>query len=237
MSVEKLKQHKVEMPEYVIERVMAKRGRLRVFDHFEPEETALLVVDMQNYYVAEVETAKGIVPNINRLAAVMRERGGKVIWACMRAGRDGESLWPIYHEYFFTPEKGRAHRDGLTEGAEGHKLWHELDARPNDLYVDKNRFSPFPPQASNIEEVLQEHLIKNLIICGTATNMCSETTARDAMMFGYRVVMVSDGNAARYDEDHLAGLTSVYQSFGDVMATDEVIEELLAPGVDRNRTE
>ena len=55
------------------------------------------------------------------------------------------------------------------------------------------------------------------------------SAARDAMMRDYKVAMVSDANGARYDEDHLAGLTSFFQSFGDVRTTDEVINELLAP--------
>ena len=60
--------------------------------------------------------------------------------------------------------------------------------------------------------------------------MCSESTARDAMMLDYKVVMVTDANAARYDDDHLAGLTSFYQSFGDVRSTDDCINILLKDG-------
>ncbi len=59
--------------------------------------------------------------------------------------------------------------------------------------------------------------------------MCCESNARDAMMLDYRVVMVSDANGARYDDDHMAGLTSFYQRFGDVRTTDDVIDQLLVP--------
>jgi ureidoacrylate peracid hydrolase len=59
------------------------------------------------------------------------------------------------------------------------------------------------------------------------TNFCRETSARDAMMLDYKVVMVSDTNAARYDEDHSAEFATLFQSFGDVLTTDQVIEELL----------
>ncbi len=52
-------------------------------------------------------------------------------------------------------------------------------------------------------------------------------TVRDAMMLDYRVVMVSDANAARHEEDHSAGFTSLYQSFGDVLTIDEIASELL----------
>ena len=52
--------HDLEFPQYVIDRIMAKRGKLKVFEHFDPRKTALLVVDMQNFFVAEVDTAKSI---------------------------------------------------------------------------------------------------------------------------------------------------------------------------------
>jgi ureidoacrylate peracid hydrolase len=90
--------------------------------------------------------------------------------------------------------------------------------------VHKKRFSPFITGSSDLHEHLQARAIDSLFVCGTATNMCSETTARDAMMLDYKVVMVEDANAARYDDDHLAGLTSFYQSFGDVRSTDDAIK-------------
>lgn len=214
-------------PDYVIERVLAKRGRLPVFDRFDPKKTALLVIDMQNFYVGEIASVVGIIPNINRLAAALRDRGGLVVWVGMTAGADGESRWKLYHDYFFTPEKGANHRDQLSPEHSGHAFHKDLDIRAGDPMVWKNRFSPFIAGASNIEDVLRAKGIDSLIVTGTATNMCCESAARDAMMLDYKAVMVSDANGARYPEDHLAGLTSFYQSFGDVRTTDEVINDLL----------
>jgi nicotinamidase-related amidase len=226
------KTHPFELPRYVVERVLAKRGRLHVFDRFEPAETALLVIDMQNFYVAEVATARAIVPNINRLARATRQRGGTVAWVCMTAGDRGNSLWSLYHDHFFTEAKSRAHRDGLSEGAQGHALYPALDAHPEDLRAWKTRFSPFVPGASNLDSMLRARRIRNLLVTGTATNMCCESAARDAMMLDYRVIMVPDANAARYDEDHLAGLTSFYQSFGDLRDTDDVLLNVLVAAAD-----
>ncbi len=141
----------------------------------------------------------------------------------------GDSLWPIYHDYFFTLEKGANHRDQLSPGHPGHKFHADLEIAPGDPIVYKSRFSPFIQGASNIEEILRARRIDSLIVTGTATNMCCESAARDAMMRDYKVVMVADANGARYPEDHLAGLTSFYQSFGDVRTTDEVINDLLQP--------
>ena len=217
-----------EMPDYVIERVMKKRGKLRVFDHFDAGETALVVIDMQNFYVADVEAAIAIIPNINRLAGTLRAKGGAIAWVQMTAGENGKSLWPLYHDYFFTKEAGARHRDNLTKGTLGHALHPKLDTQPDDVYAAKRRFSAFMPGVSDLPEALAKRRIKNVVMTGMLTNFCCETSARDAMMLDYKVVMVSDANAARYEEDHSAGFTTVFQSFSDVMTTDQAIGELLA---------
>ena len=69
---------------------------------------------------------------------------------------------------------------------------------------------------------------------GTVTNVCCESTARDAMMLDYRVIMLSDGNASLTDEEHAAALNNFLLFFGDVMTTDEAVARL-AP-VERRRT-
>lgn len=217
----------VNMPDYVIERVMQKRGRLRVFDHFDASKTALVMIDMQVFYVADVAPALAIIPTVNRLALGFREMGGTVAWANMTAGRDGESLWPLYHQYFFRKENGDKHRDQLTEGSEGHRLHPDLDAQPDDIYATKNRFSAFFPGVSNLHELLQQRGIENVAIGGVVTNFCCETSARDAMMMDYRVAMVADACAARYPEDHQIGFSTVFQSFGDVMTADELLGGIL----------
>ena len=219
-----------EMPAYVIGRVMNKRGRLRVFDRFEAAETALVVIDMQKFYVSDVQPAIAIIPNINRLAAAFRAKGGLVAWAKMTAGRDGKSLWPLYHDYFFTKEAASRHRDNLTEGVDGHELHADLDVQKDDCFASKNRFSAFLPGYSELPDKLAQRGIRNVVITGMLTNFCCETSARDAMMMDYKVVMVSDANAARYEEDHNVGFTTVYQSFGDVLTTDQVLNELLVEG-------
>jgi nicotinamidase-related amidase len=218
------------MPDYVIGRVMTKRGRLRVFDRFEAAETALVVIDMQKFYVADVQPAIDIIPNINRMAAAFRAKGAVVAWIKMTAGRGGNSLWSLYHDYFFTKENAARHRDNLTEGADGHALHAGLDVQEGDVFASKNRFSAFMPGYSELPEKLAQRSIKNVVIAGMLTNMCCETSARDAMMMDYKVIMVSDANAARFEEDHNVGFTTVYQSFSDVLTTDQVIDEVLVDG-------
>lgn len=218
-----------QMPQHVIDRVMEKRGRLNVFESLDPTKTAFLVVDMQNFFVDGVQPCLDIMPNINRLADAVRKFGGLVVWVVLTVAEseDGPSLWPIYHDNFFTEAKMKAHKAGLTRGTTGHAIHDDLDVRDEDMISEKTRFSALVQGSSDLHEQLQARGIENVLVGGTLTNMCCESTARDAMMIGYRAVMVEDCNASRNADDHMAGLTSVYQSFSDVRSTDDVIENVL----------
>ena len=70
--------------------------------------------------------------------------------------------------------------------------------------------------------------IDTLLITGTKTNVCCESTARDAMMMDFKVVMVSDACAALSDEEHRATLETIIQQFGDVLSVNEIAERLVA---------
>lgn len=217
----------MQMPQYVLDRVTSKRGREHVFEALDPKVTALMVTDMQNAFVkgkVKAEAALAVMPNINRLAAELRAMGGAVAWVQLQAGKaDGSSVAQLYHKYFFTAEGAEAHRSGLTPGDWGFELCEELDVLEEDIRSVKTRHSAFVPGHGDLHKQLQARGIENLLIGGTVTNFCCETSARDAMMLDYRVVMVSDCNAARFEEDHMNGLTTVFQSFGDVYDTDEAI--------------
>ncbi len=219
-----------QMPQYVLDRVMNKRGRLHVFDALQPERTAFVIIDMQNAFVkgkVKAETALAIMPKINQLAASVRELGGRVAWVQLKAGEtDGSSVAKLYHKYFFSPEGAQGHRSSLTPGNWGYELCEELDVRDGDIRAWKTRHSAFVHGHGNLQEKLREAGIENLLIGGTVTNFCCETTGRDAMMYDYRAVMVSDCNAARFPEDHSAGLTTFFQSFGDVYTSVEAIAVL-----------
>ena len=216
-----------QMPQYVLDRIMNKRGRLHVFDALQPERTAFVVIDMQNAFVkgkVKAETALAIMPKINQLTTAVRELGGRVAWVQLAAGdADGNSVAELYHKYFFSTEGAEGHRSSLTPGEWGHEICEELEVRDNDIRAWKTRHSAFVHGHGNLHEQLQEAGIENLLIGGTVTNFCCETTGRDAMMYDYRAVMVSDCNAARFPEDHAAGMTTFFQSFGDVYTSDEVV--------------
>jgi ureidoacrylate peracid hydrolase len=76
--------------------------------------------------------------------------------------------------------------------------------------------------------MLRNFGIDTLLIAGTKTNICCESTARDAMMLDFKVVMLSDCCAALSDDEHLATLETFIQQFGDVMTGNEALNALRA---------
>lgn len=224
--------HEVKLSPELVERVIQRRGRLHAYDSIEAQRTALVVIDMQNVWVQQGQPAftpccQGIVPNINRLAAAMRHAGGQVYWVRAIYGGRASENWSAYLD-FFSPEHMKAMCAALTEGAEGAALWHEMDVQPGDEQVIKNRFSALIQGASDLEQRLRARGIDTLVIAGTATNVCCESTARDAMMLNFRTLMVSDGCATTTDGEHAASLGNFYLNFGDVQTTDELIARLEA---------
>ncbi|HUQ24918.1 MAG TPA: cysteine hydrolase [Burkholderiales bacterium] len=207
----------------IVARVIARRGKLHLFDSLDPKKTALLVIDMQNAFVApgapvEVPAAREIVPAINRLAAELRKRGVAVIWV-LHENRAGGTDWEGFFGAFVADRPKAA--AALTPGSELQKLFPELKTEPGDLRVAKNRYSAFIK--NDFEKKLQERGIDTLLIAGTKTNVCCECTARDAMMLDYKVVMLSDCTAALSDDEHRATLENMIQQFGDVLSADEAL--------------
>jgi ureidoacrylate peracid hydrolase len=220
--------HKIDIPESVIARVVARRGRAHVHDDLDPRRTALVVVDMQNAFMpvpvahAPCEMAPHVVPAINRLAAGVRRFGGAVVWIQTVCTDDDKVSWSNNHA-MTSPERVEKRYAALKRGSEGYQLWPAMDAKPEDLYVEKHRFSAFIQGSSDLDAILKARGIDTVLITGTVTNVCCESTARDAQMLNYKVVMVSDGNAAANDEEHNASLRSIYTTFGDVMDTDMLL--------------
>jgi ureidoacrylate peracid hydrolase len=220
--------HKLSIPQSVVDRVIARRGREHVHDNLDPRKTALVVVDMQNAFMLSgvahslCPMAQEIVPNINRLAQAVRETGGAVVWIKTTFTDETLRSWSTYYE-ISRPEQNAKRAEALAAGSKGHELWSGLDARPSDLVVEKKRFSAFIQGSSNLVAVLRERGLDTVLVTGTVTGVCCESTARDAMMLNFKTIMVSDGNAAMTDDDHNASLTSFYLTFGDVMSTDLLI--------------
>ena len=219
--------HDSRIPQDVIDQVTARNGgRLHRYESLAGPSTALVVVDLQNVFMLpgmpiEVPQAREIIPNVNRLAGAMRDAGGTVAWVQMSTEGQAES-WSVFFEGVSTEEGTRE----MLPGSYGFQLHAGLDVEAGDLNIRKTRYSAFIQGSSDIDAQLKARGIDTVVIVGTLTNVCCESSARDAMMLNYRVVFVSDANAALSDAEHNATLATICRVFGDVVTTDEAIGRL-----------
>jgi ureidoacrylate peracid hydrolase len=225
--------HRTRISDAILATIQQRRGKQHLFDQLVGSQTALVVIDLQNAFMqqgmpSEIAVAREIVPNVNRIAKATRKAGGKVVWIKMTLNDQAQS-WSVFFDYFMSPEKRDSVITALTRGSNGHALYDGLDVQPGDLQVEKTRFSAFIQGSSELDRILRGLGIDTVVVVGTLTNVCCESTARDAMMLNYKTVMVSDANATRSDEEHNATLGHVLQVFGDVLTTGEVIQRLV-PG-------
>ena len=220
--------HAFSLPQSVIDRVIERRGREHVYDDLDPAKSALVVVDMQNAFMLPgvahslCPMAEKIVPNINRLAQAVRDTGGTVFWIKTTFTEEALRSWSTYFE-MLSPQRVAKRIEALTADSAGHALWSGLDVRPQDPIVEKNRFSAFIQGSSSLDATLRQRGLDTILVTGTVTNVCCESTARDAMMLNFKTIMLTDGNAANTDEDHNAALNNFYLTFGDIMSTDMMI--------------
>ena len=222
--------HSATVRKEIADRVLQRRGRYHLFDRLDPARTALIVIDMQSAFCApgapaEVPASRGIIAPINRLTAELRAMNVPVIWVLHANERIGaKSDWELFFNTIVADEVRDKTLDGLA--AANQRVWEALVTEPADRTVLKNRYSAFIPGSSALERVLRGTGIDTVLVAGTKTNVCCESTARDAMMLDFKVVLVEDCCAALSDDEHRSALENVIQQFGDVMTADEVLIRL-----------
>jgi len=216
--------------EPIRERILKRRGRMRVFDDLDSNQMALVVVDMQNVFcqpggALEIAASRDTADNINRLANECRGAKIPVIWIRSYHPAGGAD-WKMFFDYFISPERGKMAAEQLQENNPGSAIYSEMRIAPSDFIVSKNRYSCFIPGSSSLERLLRSLKRDTILICGTRSNVCCESTSRDAMMLDFKVLFISDGTSAMSDYEHQATLDTLAQSFADVMTTDEAINEI-----------
>jgi ureidoacrylate peracid hydrolase len=224
------------IPERVSAMVLGRYGTEHVHAGFDPARTALVVVDMQQAFLraefgyVACTAALDIMPTINMLASAVRGAGGVVVWLKNIHDERTDSEWPVM--VGMAGEASNARRAAaLAQDAPGFAIAPELDVAPADLVVVKRRYSAFLQGSSDLEEQLRARGIDTLLMTGTTTDVCVESTTRDAMMCNFKVIVVSDGTAALSPEMHVGALSAMYFHFADVMPAEMVLSE-----IERGRT-
>src|SRR5579864_4080620 len=209
-------------------------------DLIDPKKTAMIVVDMQNDFVAsgavmETPAARQIVPKIAEALEICRNAGIKIIYTAHVHRRDGCDMG-----LFDDVHPPIANRDALVDGTPGVEVYPDLAPAPGEHVIKKHRYSGF--FGTDLDIILREWLIDTVIISGTTTENCCHATARDAMFRNYRVVFLSDATAT-YDypdrgfgampaaDVHHATLVILAASTAHVMSVKDLRTRILSRGM------
>jgi ureidoacrylate peracid hydrolase len=219
--------HKIELDDNVVQIALQRRGRLRLFETIDPRRAAHLIIDMQVGFMtpgapAEIAPAKEIIPNINRISAACRETGALNVLVQNSISEESKHSWSNWFGCFWTADKREGMFSTFMVGQPGHELHPDIEMKPEDMRINKFRFGCFVEGSSDLHERLQARGIDTVIISGCATNICCESTARDAMMMNYKVFFVSDATATHTDFEHNNTLNNMVLTFADVVSTDDV---------------
>src|SRR5256714_12337898 len=204
-------------------------------DVIDPTKTAIIVVDMQNDFVApgaamETPAARAVVPKLTEALKICRDAGIKIIYTAHVHRRDGSDMG-----LFDDMHAPIAKRAALVDGTPGVEIYPELAPAPGEHVIKKHRYSGF--FGTDLDMILRERGVDTVIVSGTTTENCCHATARDAMFRNYRVVFLSDATAT-YDypdrgfgpmpnaDVHRATLVILAASTARVMSVDEMTARL-----------
>jgi nicotinamidase-related amidase len=195
------------------------------FFEIEPRRCALIIIDMQNAFVAEgapLETpeARAMIPRLQRLVELARGAEIPIVWT-------QSDHRPPYGGLMLRKFPMIATDRVLWRGEPSYEMYSDM-LQPREgrreYRIVKHKFDAF--FETNLEAILRFHHVDTVIITGTATNACCESTARSAFMRDYKVVFPSDANATFDSAMHAAALKNVELLFGRVMTSAALVREM-----------
>jgi ureidoacrylate peracid hydrolase len=206
-------------------------------DRCNPRYAALIVVDVQNDFVSpegsagkrgdDVGAAMAMIPNLTGLIDQARKIGFTVVYI-----RTTHSDWTDTASWIYRTSQ----KSGLNtcrEGTWGAEFYDGIAPLPSERVVIKHRYSAFIN--TDLNTVLKARGIQSILVCGVATNVCVETTARDGYMYDYYVTMIDDCSAAYDAKLHMSTLENIRRHFGLVASSHQIIESWSGLPVKRAR--
>jgi isochorismate hydrolase len=184
-----------------------------------PKRSALLILDMQRYFLEEtshayVPSASCIVPGLVNLVEVYSRRGLPVLFT-RHLNQDADagmlSVW---------------WQDLITADSPTSEIVPEFDLSQGIL-IEKNQYDAF--HGTRLEEILLEKKVTQVAICGVMTHLCCETTARSAFVRGFEVFFTVDGTATYNEEFHRATLLNLAHGFAVPVVVDEILTAVSKP--------
>ncbi|MDE0800136.1 MAG: cysteine hydrolase [Rhodospirillaceae bacterium] len=205
----------------------------------DPARTALINVDLQNVFVEgfDISATDGpeVVQRLNKLSRVCRDHGMMVIHTINEIRADGSNRGVASEVVTaYLQSTGTSRKGGISAGSDGAKLHDSLEVEPSDVLLSKPRYGSFT--GTDLDLILRTNNIEAVIIGGIATNVCCDTTAREANQRDYKVFFLSDGTgnhgmqglSAEVIKD--ATLAAVRLAFGQVLTVDETIAKIKGGG-------
>ncbi len=213
--------HPSGIPQKIVNKVVARRGRLHAFESLHPPATALVVIDLDEASVHADPVSQAMIASVNTLAAAVRAAGGVVAWVLSRM-----DVMPKHFSAILGEAQAVKYFTDGHDGGGGTRLWAGLQTMPGDMRATKSGASAFFPGKCDLKAQLDARAIDTILIAGTVTNICCESSARDAAELEYKVILVSDALSGQAHGLHEATLATFYRIFGDVRPSAEVIELL-----------
>lgn len=197
-----------------------------------PSHTALLVVDMQNDFCADagfvcqggrdVSAVQEMAKHLPELISAARESGALVVFVrSVYSTQQNSFLSDVWLE-----QAARKQGGGYTlvpvcaEGSWGGSYYGDVRPSPGDVVIVKHRYNAFA--GTDLELILRTHGVRTVVITGVSTNVCVETTARDSFMRDFYTVVVSDGTAAYFQQEHDSTLKNIDRFFGEIATIAEL---------------
>ena len=188
--------------------------RARRLERFAPAQSALLVLDMQDYFIeaashAWVPSAAAILPGIQALAGAYQGRGWPVIFTQhLNTPADAGQMAAWWRE-LLTAENPLSQVTPQLEPAQGQ-------------VIPKNQYDAF--YATPLEARLRKLGVSQVVVCGLMTHLCCETTARSAFVRGFEVFFCVDGTATYNETFHRASLLNLAHGFAALALVKELLQ-------------
>ena len=182
---------------------------------FIPDKSALLVIDMQGFFLDErshayVPDSIGITDHVQKLIEAFRKNARSVFFTryALLQGEDPGAM-------------GRWWKDVLMDGDRGSEISSSMNPLPSEKVIRKSQYSAFI--GTELEQMLKSAGLEQIVVAGVLTHLCCETTARDAFMRGFDVFFVADATATKSLALHVASLRTLADGFSTLMTTEEVL--------------
>lgn len=183
---------------------------------YQPLQSALLVLDMQAYFLdasshAYIPSAEAIVKGIVTLIKEYYSHGRPVIFTQQINTASNAGMMSIWWKDLLTIQNPR------------HKIIPDIDLSMGTL-IQKSQYDAF--YQTRLEEMLHGKEVSQVVICGVMTHLCCETTARSAFMRGFEVFFPVDGTATYNLVYHKASLVNLAHGFASVVFMKDILKAM-----------